>query len=49
MKIVSDFEITGWDAVASGEDGEGPLPPSGRGVATSGERGCSCSSLLSGT
>lgn len=25
MKIVSDFEITGWDAVPNGEEGEGPL------------------------
>ena len=25
MNIVSDFEITGWDAVPNGEEGEGPL------------------------
>lgn len=25
MKIVSDFEVTGWDAMPYGEEGEGPL------------------------
>lgn len=29
MKIVSSFEITGWDAVPNGEEGEGVQRQSG--------------------